>query len=70
MRDGSKRVSKLASQRVSGTALVGCFGAVFWRKAGFSGDFPRPNLMMREDLGAKSFQQALISKGLKIICKV
>jgi hypothetical protein len=25
---------------------------------------------MREDLGAKSFQQALIPKGLKIICKV
>jgi hypothetical protein len=26
----------------------------------FSGDFQRPNLMMRENLGPKSFQQALI----------
>jgi hypothetical protein len=36
----------------------------------FSGDFQRPNLTMRENLAAKSFQQALISKGLQIICKV
>jgi hypothetical protein len=45
-------------------------GLLFGRKTDFSGDFQRPNLTMRENLAAKSFQQALISKGLKIICKV
>jgi hypothetical protein len=40
------------------------------RKTDFSGNFQRPNLTMREDLGAKSFSQTLISNGLQIICKV
>jgi len=40
------------------------------RKPNFSGDFQVPNLTMRENLGPKSFQQALIPNGLKIICKV
>jgi hypothetical protein len=45
--------------------------ALFYRqKSDFSGDFQRPNLMMRENLGARSFQQALIPGSLKIICKV
>jgi hypothetical protein len=48
-----------ASQRVSESA-----------KTGFSGDFQRPNLTMRENFGAKSFQHALILNGLEIICKV
>jgi hypothetical protein len=30
------------------------------QKPGFSGDFQEPNLTMRENSGAKSFQQALI----------
>jgi hypothetical protein len=32
--------------------------------------FQGPNLTTRENLGAKGFQQALISNGLQIICKV
>jgi hypothetical protein len=43
---------------------------IFGQKAEFPGDFQGPNLTMREDFGAKSLQKALISKGLKIICKV
>jgi hypothetical protein len=38
-------------------------GRILGEKRIFS-DFQRPNLTMREDLGAKSFQQALISNGL------
>ncbi len=34
-------------------------------KTDFSGDFQRPNLTMRENLGVKSFQQTLISKDYK-----
>jgi hypothetical protein len=47
-----------------------CNCGLFGQKSVFSGDFQRPNLTMRENLGAKSFQQALIPNGLKIICKV
>ncbi len=43
---------------------------IFSQKPDFPGDFQGPNLTMRENLGAKSFQQALISNGLEIICKV
>jgi hypothetical protein len=39
--------------------------ALFYRqKPDFSGDFQRPTLTMRENLGVKSFQQALIPNGL------
>jgi hypothetical protein len=34
------------------------------QKAGISGDFLRPNLMMRENLEVEGFQQALIPNGL------
>ncbi|MGB9409311.1 MAG: hypothetical protein WCA89_17380 [Terracidiphilus sp.] len=43
---------------------------LFGEKPDFSGDFQGPNLTMRENWGAKSFPQALISNGLEIICKV
>jgi hypothetical protein len=46
------------------------WGLLFGQKTDFPGDFQGPNLTMREDLEAKSFQQALIPNGLKIICKV
>jgi hypothetical protein len=36
----------------------------YGQKADLSSDFQRPNLTMREKLGPKSFQQALISNGL------
>jgi hypothetical protein len=36
----------------------------FTQKTDFSGDFPGPNLTMREDFGSKSFAQALIPRGL------
>ncbi|MGB9408486.1 MAG: hypothetical protein WCA89_13185, partial [Terracidiphilus sp.] len=39
-------------------------------KPAFSGDFQRPNLTMRENLGAEIFPQALIPNELEIICKV
>jgi hypothetical protein len=39
------------------------------QKPNFPGDFQGPNLTMRENLGSKSFQQALIPNGLEIICK-
>jgi hypothetical protein len=46
------------------------YGAQFAHKTLSNPDFPGSNLTMREDLGTKSFQQALIPNGLKIICKV
>ncbi|MDR3748351.1 MAG: hypothetical protein P4M04_09400, partial [Acidobacteriota bacterium] len=49
---------------------LGQKGLVFEAKTGFFGHFQGANLTMREDLEAKSFQQALIPNGLKIICKV
>jgi hypothetical protein len=45
-------------------------GLLFGQKTDFFGDFQGPNLTMWENLGVKSFQQPLISNGLKIICKV
>jgi hypothetical protein len=42
----------------------------FAPKAGFSSDFPGPNLTMWENMGPKSFQNALILNELKIICMV
>jgi hypothetical protein len=44
--------------------------ALYGQKTDFPGDFQRSNLTMREKLGAKNFQQALIPNWLKIICKV
>jgi hypothetical protein len=61
----SQQVSELAEKRWSDAS------APFYRqKSDFSGDIPQVNLMMRESLGAKSFQQKLIPNGLKIICKI
>jgi len=54
MADSSKRVSKLAGQQVSKSAKrrrSGASGPFFGEKTGFSGDFQRTNLAMRENQG-------------------
>jgi hypothetical protein len=55
-------MAEIASQRKGPEAML--WGLWFGRKADFSGDFPGSNLTMRENFGAKSFAQALISNGL------
>jgi hypothetical protein len=61
----SLRVSKLAEEPWSDAS-----GLFLGHKKDFPGDFQGPNLMMRENFGAISFQQSLIPNKLKIICKV
>jgi len=66
-------VSESASRQVSKSAKRpqnDALGPLFGRNTDFSGDFPGSILTMRENLGSKGFQQALIPNGLKIICKV
>ena len=60
----SRQVGESAERHWS-DALV----AIHGRKTDFSGDFQKPNLTMRENLGTKGFSHALISNELKIICK-
>jgi len=55
----SAELAGLAEKRWSDALAI-----VFGRKTDFPGDFQGRNLTMRDNMGVKSFQQALISNWL------
>ena len=69
-RGGDHRAAARRSRTAAARLQLDKTPQLWNKKPDFSGDFQRPNLTMRENLAAKSFQQALIPKGLKIICNV